>query len=74
MALETQAQNIEHEHFWMIGLLFFHTYTGTAYQPKECKDISNKAAGTQTIYPDAKTKLSVQCEEGGWTVSIDIKW
>ncbi|VDI80961.1 Hypothetical predicted protein, partial [Mytilus galloprovincialis] len=39
----------------------------TAYQPKECKDISNKAAGTQTVYPDGKTKLSVQCEEGGWT-------
>ncbi|XP_071160811.1 fibrinogen-like protein A [Mytilus edulis] len=37
-------------------------------QPKECYDISNKAVGLQTIYPDGKTKLSVQCEVGGWTV------
>ncbi|VDI12959.1 Hypothetical predicted protein, partial [Mytilus galloprovincialis] len=40
----------------------------TAYQPKECKDITNRVPGLQTIYPDGNKKLSVQCEEGGWTV------
>ncbi|VDI72252.1 Hypothetical predicted protein [Mytilus galloprovincialis] len=36
--------------------------------PQECKDITNKEVGLQTIYPDGNKRLFMQCEEGGWTL------
>ncbi|CAC5390726.1 unnamed protein product [Mytilus coruscus] len=43
---------------------------GCRRQPRECKEIRNNFSGLQTIYPDGtcNKNVSVQCEEGGWTV------
>ncbi|XP_071162193.1 ficolin-2-like [Mytilus edulis] len=39
---------------------------GNGILPKECKDITDP--GLQTIYLDDHRNMSVQCEEGGWTL------
>ncbi|CAC5390728.1 Fibrinogen-like protein 1,Fibrinogen-like protein A,Angiopoietin-4,Tenascin,Ryncolin-2,Angiopoietin-related protein 6,Fibrinogen C domain-containing protein 1-A,Angiopoietin-related protein 2,Microfibril-associated glycoprotein 4,Angiopoietin-related protein 1,Ficolin-2,Tenascin-R,Ryncolin-3,Ficolin-1,Fibroleukin,Fibrinogen C domain-containing protein 1 [Mytilus coruscus] len=41
---------------------------GYGHLPRECKQI--KVSGLQTVYPDGNCnkEVSVQCEEGGWTV------
>lgn len=41
--------------------------------PKECTDIRNRVPGLEIIYPDGYRNVSVQCEEGGWTVCI-LEW
>ncbi|XP_076099724.1 ficolin-2-like [Mytilus galloprovincialis] len=43
-------------------------HDGHGILPKECKDITNKVVGLQTIYLDDHRNVSVQCEEGGWTL------
>lgn len=39
--------------------------------PKDCSDscIRNKNPGLHTVYPDGITKVAVQCEKEGLTVS-----
>ncbi|CAC5390727.1 Fibrinogen-like protein 1,Fibrinogen-like protein A,Ficolin-2,Tenascin-R,Ficolin-3,Ficolin-1,Angiopoietin-4 [Mytilus coruscus] len=52
----------------ILGIISDIKYNGHGILPKECKDITNRVPGLETVYPDGYRNVYVQCEEGGWTV------